>query len=210
MKNLKNVLAILFVSVIMCGCSNSDKGGASGSASNSGEGSASVVGTWKFDMDLGKKRVEAQKNNLKQEILEGSEAEWVFNEDGTGTEKAVVITEATVEDGVKYKTTINGLNTFKWHKDGSRLVIKITNIDKMTWDTEAICDNPRERAQWQNSAKEMSKEMTEVFRSAQGKEKIIADCNSNGSYDFEILELNDNRLEVKSAKGDMKDFDRVK
>lgn len=207
MKNLKNVLAILFVSVIMCGCSNFGKGSASGSASNSGEGSASVVGTWKFDLETVKKRADA---TAKGEMSEGSSIEWVFNEDGTGTEKSVLITEVTVEEGVKYKTTINGLNTFKWHKDGSRLVIKITDIDKMTWDTEALCDNPKERAQWQNSAKEMSMEMTEVFRSAQGKEKIIADCNSNGSYDFEILELNDNRLEVKSAKGDMKDFDRVK
>lgn len=198
MKKSMYVLAILFVSVIMSGCSNF------------GKGSASIVGTWKFNMELGKKRVEAQKNNLKQEILEGSEAEWVFNEDGTGKEKAVVITEATVEEGVKYKITINGLNTFNWHKDGSRLVIKITDIDKMTWDIEVKCDNSKKRAQWQKSAKKMSKEMTETARSARGKEMIIADCNSNGSYDFEILELNDNRLEVKSAKGDMKDFDRVK
>lgn len=198
MKKSMYVLAILFVSVIMSGCSNF------------GKGSASVVGTWKFDMELGKKRVEAQKNSLKQEILEGSEAEWVFNEDGTGTEKAVVITEATVEEGVKYRITINGLNTFNWHKDGSRLVIKITDIDKMTWDIEVKCDNSKKRAQWQKSAQKMSKEMTETARSARGKEMIIADCNSNGSYDFEILELNDNRLEVKSAKGDMKDFDRVK
>ena len=207
MKNLKNVLAILFGSVIMCGCSNSDKGGASGSASNSGEGSASVVGTWKFDLETVKKRADA---TAKGEMSEGSSIEWVFNEDGTGTEKSVLITEVPVEEGVKYKTTINGLNTFKWHKDGSRLVIKITDIDKMTWDTEALCDNPKERAQWQNSAKEMSMEMTEVFRSAQGKEKIIADTNTGGGYDFEILSHNENRLKVKSAKGYVNELYRVK
>ena len=197
MKDLKYVLAILFVSVIMSGCSNF------------GKGSASVVGTWKVDMELAKKQADAQKTEFKQEFLEGSEAEWVFNEDGTGTEKGVVIAEATIEKGVKYKTTINTLNTFKWHKEGSRLVVEITDID-MSWNTEAICDNPKERAQWQKRAQKMTDEMTKTARSAKGKEMAIAECNSNGSYDFEILELNDNRLEVKSVKGVMKGFDRVK
>lgn len=192
MKNLKNVLTILFVSVIMCGCSGN-----------------SVVGTWKLDMEASQKRFDAKKSEFKHELLEGTEAEWVFNEDGTGTEKGVIKTETIVEKGVKYKTTINSVHTFNWHKDGSRLVVEITDVD-MTWDTEAICDNPRERAQWQKNAKKMSKEMTENMRLTRGKEMVIADCNSNGSYDFEILELNENRLEMKSAKGDIKELNRVK
>lgn len=80
----------------------------------------------------------------------------------------------------------------------------------MTWDTEAICDNPKKSAYWQERAQKMSKEMTENLRSTRGKKMVIADCNSNGSYDFEILVLNENRLEMKSAKGEMKELDRVR
>ena len=40
--------------------------------------------------------------------------------------------------------------------------------------------------------------------------EILKDIFVNEGYDFEILELNENKLELKPAKGDIKKFDKVK
>ena len=42
------------------------------------------------------------------------------------------------------------------------------------------------------------------------KNEALTNVNAGGGYDFEILELNENKLELKPAKGDIKKFDKVK
>lgn len=194
MKSFKNVFAILFVSVILCSCSNSGNGG------------ASVVGTWNMNIDEQMKKVEAKGKGI---ILPSSHLEYVFNEDGTGMEQVVMITEQPAEEGVKFKVTATASNPFRWHKDGSRLDIKITDIN-MSYNWEAICDNPKKRAKWQKEAKRLTDSMNKDINIPSVKAETLAKVNSEGGYDFEILELSESKLELKSAKGDIKKFNKAK
>ena len=161
MKNSICFLMTLLVSVILCSCSNSGNGG------------ASVVGTWKMDVEEAIKKAEELKEQGK--VLHESTCEYVFNEDGTGMEQVVMITEQPAEEGVKFKVTATASNPFRWHKDGSRLDIKITDINIPSVKAETL-----------------------------------AKVNSEGGYDFEILELSESKLELKSAKGDIKKFNKAK
>lgn len=195
MKNSICFLMTLLVSVILCGCSNIGN-------------DASVVGTWKMDMEDGMKEVE---ESGKGKMLDGSTCEYVFNEDGTGEEKGLLIIEQNVTEaeGVKFKTTIKMSNPFKWHKDGSKLVIEIIDINQV-WDREAICDNPKNMAKWQKEAKEPIDRLNRDYSSVEVRNEAVRIANAEGGYDFEILELSESKLELKSAKGDIKKFDKVK
>ena len=196
MKSFKNVFAILFVSVILCGCSNSGNGG------------ASVVGTWKMDVEEAIKKAEVLKEQGK--VLHESTCEYVFNEDGTGMEKTTMTYESPVDKGVIYKTTIKGSNPFKWRKDGSRLVLEMTDINMEMVNPDAICSNPKKSAEWQRNIQKMADDYNKSMLRADVKNEALTNVNAGGGYDFEILELNENKLELKSAKGDIKKFDKVK
>ena len=196
MKNLKNVLSILCVSVILCSCSNFGNGG------------ASVVGTWKMDVEEAMKKTEAMKAQGK--ILHESTCEYVFNEDGTGMEKTTMTYESPVDKGVIYKTTIKGENPFKWRKDGSRLVLEMTDINMEMVNPEAICSNPKKSAEWQRNIQKMADDYNKSMLRSDVKNEALTNVNAGGGYDFEILELNENKLELKPANGDIKKFDKVK
>ena len=194
MKSFKNVFAILFVSVILCGCSNSGNGG------------ASVVGTWRQDLEEAKNYSEGSGDT---KVLPGTYMEYIINEDGTGMEKGVSMVEISEEAGVKIKATMKMSNPFRWRKDGSRLVFEITDID-MNYNYEAICDNPKKRAKWQKEAKRLTDSMNKDINIPSVKAETLAKVNSEGGYDFEILELSESKLELKSAKGDIKKFNKAK
>lgn len=193
MKSLKSILMTLFVSVVLSSCSNFGNGG------------ASVVGTWSMDMEDMEEKI--KEKNADAKMLPGTFCEYVFNEDGTGMEKAVTISEIPYKkEGLKIKNTMKASNPFRWRKDGSRLVVEITDMD-VDCNFEPISDNPKVRAEWQVG----SKKWTDDINSERVKAVALAKVNSGGGYDFEILELSENRLELKPANGgDVKKFNKVK
>ena len=190
MKKSMYVLAILVVSVIMSGCSNS--GGKvvvnverDSAESVVSEDAAKVVGTWK--------------SVKKEDDGTATTSEWTFNEDGKGSMKAVIKKSMPI-DGAILKSNWDLSGTFNWRKEGANLIVKTINYNKEIEesDLEVVCGDPIRKAHLKSLCSQMVNEINESMKDA------TIDNN------WEILEQDENRFKVKSVDGLIRVFDRVK
>ena len=189
MKNFKNVLAILFVSVILCGCSNSVGKDATNVESNGGksvvdEDAAKFVGTWKSVENAADGTV--------------TTSEWTFNQDGMGSMTAL-IKKSTSIDGAILKSNWDLSGTFNWCKEGSKLIVRTINYNKEIdeSDFDIICSDPIRKANLRNLCSQSVQSINESMK------------NATIDNNWEILEQEEKRLKVKSADGSIKVFDKV-
>lgn len=190
MKNFKNVLAVLFVSVILCGCSNSVGKDATNVESNGGksvvdEDAAKFVGTWKS----------VEKDN------DGTvtTSEWTFNDDGTGSMTALIKKTTSIDAGAALKSNWDLSGTFNWRKEGSKLIVRTINYNKEIDESDitVVCSNPARRAYLKSLCSQMVNQINESMK------------NATIDNNWEILEQDEMRLKVKSPDGSIKVFDKV-
>ena len=190
MKKSMYVLAILVVSVIMSGCSNSGRKDVTNATNESSasvidEDAAKFVGTWKS----------VEKDN------DGTvtTSEWTFNEDGTGSMTALIKKTTSIDAGAALKSNWDLSGTFNWRKEGSKLIVRTINYNKEIdeSDFEIICSDPIRKANLRNLCTQSVKSINESMK------------NATIDNNWEILEQDDMSLKVKSADGSIKVFDKV-
>lgn len=190
MKKSMYVLAILVVSVIMSGCSNSGRKDVTNATNESSasvidEDAAKFVGTWKS----------VEKDN------DGTvtTSEWTFNDDGTGSMTALIKKTTSIDAGAALKSNWDLSGTFNWRKEGSKLIVRTINYNKEIdeSDFEIICSDPIRKANLRNLCTQSVKSINESMK------------NATIDNNWEILEQDDMSLKVKSADGSIKVFDKV-
>ena len=190
MKNSICFLMILFVSVILCSCSNSGRKDVTNATNESSvsvvdEDAAKFVGTWKSVENAADGTV--------------TTSEWTFNEDGTGSMTALIKKTTSIDAGAALKSNWDLSGTFNWRKEGSKLIVRTINYNKEIdeSDFEIICSDPIRKANLRNLCTQSVKSINESMK------------NATIDNNWEILEQDDMRLKVKSADGSIKVFDKV-